>query len=271
VLRDELLLGRRELGVRFRSSPSRSLGRGELIVSAAFSRNVIYRLIAGWACHFRDLSHSSQAIVDIYLPGDVVGLDAVLWSRPLDKVMTLTSLSMEVIDTTDALGELMSCRSTALYIAWLLGQRQSRSDRHIAAISSLDARGRVATMLLDLHRRLQRQRLITGASYNLPLTQAQLGAYLGLTVAHLNRVLRCLRNDRIASLEKHCITILDFQRLTRLAKHEPLASPDEPLRDEGLPSSSQFAPVKAESGECDPQHAAVGGDPPLDSSLIKSG
>jgi CRP-like cAMP-binding protein len=141
----------------------------------------------------------------------VVGLDAILRSRPSEKVKAFSSVAIEVIDANDALIELMSCRSTALYIVWLLGQRQRRSDRLLAAMSSLDARGRLATMLLDFYLRLRHQKLITGSTYNLPLTQIQMGAYLGLTVAHINRVLRCLREDQIVNLEKHCVTILDIR------------------------------------------------------------
>jgi CRP-like cAMP-binding protein len=165
-----------------------------------------------------------KSLVHVYLPATVIGLDAILRSRSSEKVMTLSSAAIEVIDTKDALIELMSCRSSALYIAWLLGQRQRRSDRLLAAMSSLDARGREATMLLDFYLRLRRQKLITGLNYNLPLTQIQIGAYLGLTVAHINRVLRSLRDDQIVNLEKHCVTILDIERLRRLARNRPLTS-----------------------------------------------
>jgi hypothetical protein len=40
-----------------------------------------------------------------------------------------------------------------------------------------------------------RQNSITGSTYNLPLAQIQIGAYLGLTVAHVNHVLPSLRVD----------------------------------------------------------------------------
>jgi CRP-like cAMP-binding protein len=85
--------------------------------------------------------------------------------------MALTSITVAAIDAEDALTDLMACRPMALYIAWLLGQRQRRADRLLAAISCLDARGRLATMLLDFYMRLHRRRLIIGSIYNLPLTQ----------------------------------------------------------------------------------------------------
>jgi CRP/FNR family transcriptional regulator len=229
-LHDDLVLGRRELSARFRSSPPRTLTTGEILVAAARSSEVIYQLRAGWACQFRDFSDGSRAIVDIYLPGDVIGLDAVLGTRPLEEVMALTSTTVASIDGEDALTDLMACRLTALYIVWLLSRRQRRADRRFATLSCLDARGRLATMVLDFYTRLRRQRLITGSNYNLPLTQIQIGRYLGLTVAHVNRMLRSLRDEGIVNLEKHNVTILDLERLTRLAQNGEVVSPIDKTR-----------------------------------------
>ena len=259
VLRDELVLGRRELGARFRALPPRTLGAGELLASATRSGKVIFHLVTGWACRFREFTDSHQVIVDIYLPGDVIGLDAVLRTRTLEEVMTLTSIAAEVIE--DGLTDLMTCRSTALYIAWLLGERQQRSDRFLAAISSLDARGRLATMLLDFYRRLSRRRLITGSTYNLPLTQIQIGAYLGLTVAHVNRVLRSLRDERIVNIEKHCVTVFDLEHLTGLARNGPLAYSiadlDQRSLGEPMPAGGQHTPIKADSNLADTNLAGL--------------
>jgi DNA-binding transcriptional regulator LsrR (DeoR family) len=67
-------------------------------------------------------------------------------------------------------------------------------------------------------RDLRRRRLTTGSTYNFPLTQVQIGQYLGLTVVHVNRVLQSLRAERILDLERHCVTILDLHRLTSLTQ-----------------------------------------------------
>jgi DNA-binding transcriptional regulator LsrR (DeoR family) len=79
-------------------------------------------------------------------------------------------------------------------------------------------------MVLDFYARLQRRRLITGSTFSLPLTQVQIGGYLGLTVVHVNRVLRSLRDERIVNVERHCVTILDLDRLTSLAQNEEMGS-----------------------------------------------
>ena len=94
----------------------------------------------------------------MYLPGDVIGLDTLLRTRRLMDVLPLTSVTVEPILGEDAVLELMADRPSALYLLWLLSQRQRRSDRLIAAISCLDARGRIAMMVLDFHARLRRRK-----------------------------------------------------------------------------------------------------------------
>jgi CRP-like cAMP-binding protein len=216
-LNDELILGQRELIAIFGGSVPHILRAGEMLGTTG-PNGGIFRLRTGWACRFTDLANSRRTIVGVYIPGDVIGLDALLRTRPLKNILMLTSATAEVIPAEDGLMKLMTHRSTALFVVWLLSERQRRADRLLAAISSLDAPGRIATMVLDLHARLRRRRLITGSTYNLPLTQVQIGQYLGLTVVHVNRVLHSLRTKRILDLEKHCVTILDFDRLTSLTQ-----------------------------------------------------
>lgn len=223
-LRDQLQIGQRELSTRFRNSPPRTIGAGKLLTAGIRSKAAICHLVAGWACQSRELSDGHQAILDIYLPGDVIGLDSVLRTRALNNVLTLTSIAIEAIDAEDEMLDLMTCRSTVLYIAWLFGQRQQRAERLLGAISSLDARGRLAAMVLDFFERLTRRGLVTSTTYNLPLNQAQIGAYLGLTVAHVNRVIRSLREERIANIEKHTVTIFEVEALKRLARDGRIAA-----------------------------------------------
>ena len=236
-LRGELELGQQELNARFQASPASILRPHKSLVVADSSRDVICRLRAGWACQFRGLPNGRRAIVDIYLPGDIIGLDPGRRTRPLNEVLTLTSVTVERIEATDALINLMTYRPAALYIAWLLGQRQRRIDRRLAAISCLDARGRLATMMLDFHTRLRRRRLVTGSRYKLPLTQIQIADYLGLTVVHLNRVLRSLRDDGIIKVEKRCLTILDLERLMSLGQPETITG-SRPDSEEGPVSAA---------------------------------
>jgi hypothetical protein len=83
----ELALGRSKLKARFRDLPPSIVKAGESLAAVGGSSGAIYRLRSGWACQFGDPCSRRQAIVDVYLPGDVIGLDfsaqhAAPWGDP---------------------------------------------------------------------------------------------------------------------------------------------------------------------------------------------
>lgn len=229
-VREALLRGRHQLHGSFDSATPLALRAGEPFKTAAAARDLIYRLRTGWACQYSEQRGSRRAIIDVYLPGDLIGIDTHFRTRPVENVHALTSVEAEVVDADDMLRDLLASHCGALYVAWLLGWRQRRADRLLTAISCLDARGRLGAMMLDFYKRLRARKLIADRQYNMPLTQQHIGEYLGLTVVHVNRVLRSLRADRIVSLERSCVTIFDLERLTRLARHH---EPSKTLEDRG--------------------------------------
>src|SRR5690348_667591 len=128
-LTDELTLGRKKLIAAFRALPPSTLKPGQFLATAAGFRRAIFRLRAGWTCQIQDLSNGRAAIIDVYLPGDVIGLDAFLRIQHLDGLLTLTSVTLDVISVEDRFFDLLRDRCTALYILWLQAQRQRRADR----------------------------------------------------------------------------------------------------------------------------------------------
>src|SRR5207302_9527438 len=99
--------------------------------------------------------------------------------------------------TAGALRELMADRTIGLRVAALMAETRWRMDRHMTAITRLDARERIGLFLLDIYDRLRRRELISRPTFNLPLTQEQIADHLGMTMVHVNRTLRRLREDRL--------------------------------------------------------------------------
>jgi hypothetical protein len=54
-----------------------------------------------------------------------------------------------------------------------------------------------------------------------PMSQEIIGDLLGLSIPHVNRMLRQLREQGLISARNHTITIEDATRLQFLAKYEP--------------------------------------------------
>ena len=76
-------------------------------------------------------------------------------------------------------------------------------------------------MLLDIHDRMLRRGLIRRPRFNLPLTQEQIADHLGLTLVHVNRILRRLREEGIAAIDRQLVVIERFDVLRELARGLP--------------------------------------------------
>ena len=119
------------------------------------------------------------------------------------------------LDAT-ALQRLMEDRAIALSLVSLLVEARRRCEELSARIARLEAPERLAAMLIDLYDRLRRRRLIARSTFNLHLTQQQIGDHLGLTGAHVNRVLSWLSREDIALVKGYVVIIRDMPRLRKL-------------------------------------------------------
>jgi CRP-like cAMP-binding protein len=106
----------------------------------------------------------------------------------------------------------------------LLAEQAAMCDQLIQ-IARRPALQRVAHVLADLFTRIQNLPPRDGAEIDLPLTQEQIGDYLGLTAIHVNRMLAQLRRAGAAAVRRRKLRILNAQRLLTLAEGEYQAAP----------------------------------------------
>jgi CRP-like cAMP-binding protein len=209
--------GGRALRRLFQVASREHLGEGHALVEAATKPDFAYRLRRGWACRLRHFPNGRRSITDIYLPGDFIGLDTILNHHAPDSVVMLTKGAAFELEIPTLLAA-AARPEIALALMWEASEVQRRIERFAAAMRRLDAAERVALALTEFHDRLWRRGLQSGMSYNLPLTQRQLGDYLGMTAIHVNRVLKMLRDERIVTVDRHVVIIADHARLSTLAE-----------------------------------------------------
>ena len=78
-----------------------------------------------------------------------------------------------------------------------LAEDERRLHNWVTALGKGHADERIATLLLDLRGRLHAQAgLANGDGFYIPMTQQEMADHLGLTLVHVNRVLRRLREIR---------------------------------------------------------------------------
>ncbi len=213
-------MGAQLLRRAFLEAPVLSSQRDDVVLRADASdlpamlihRGVAYRSLA--------LPDGRRSIVDLLLPTDIVGLDHAVMGSSSHEVIAANTLGYRLLKPA-RVRELLRDPRVALRALAVSVEERWRADRHLTAITRLDARGRLAAMILGVYERLRRQELISRPTFNLSLTQDQIADHLGITMVHVSRTLRRLREEKIVIVDRQVVIILDLDRLRHAAAGVP--------------------------------------------------
>jgi len=191
--------------------------KGRELATQGKARSSICFLIDGWASQYKIVRGGGRQIVGYLLPGDLCDLPAVLGGR-LDHNVRLNTDS-EVGRVSASLFQELVARHPSIKNALF---RATISDVAILRewatnVGRRDAKTRLAHHLCELRHRLKRIGLVQAdGSFELPLTQEDLGDALGLTPVHVNRTIRLLKEEGVIAVEGRCFTLLKPQVLSAL-------------------------------------------------------
>ena len=171
----------------------------------------------GFAFYSCLLGDGHRAMLRVLVSGDFAGLDSIVLARATEDIYAANRAGYHLLGMA-ALRELIADSSVAMFILAQLAEQRWRSDRLAASIGRLDAHARLCVLLLDIHDRLRHRGLINRPTFNLPLTQEQIADHLGLTLVHVNRTLRRLREEKIVLVDRQVVIIQDIERLRELAR-----------------------------------------------------
>jgi CRP-like cAMP-binding protein len=187
------------------------------IVRAGQTYRCIYVLCQGMAIRYKILSDGRRQVLSLILPGDFAGLPGGLFERSLYSVsgLTRTVACPLAYEAVFKLFRRQPRLAAALF--WMVEHDAALFAEHLVGIGRQSAYERVARLLLELLFRMRMAGLADERSYCLPLTQELIADTLGLSVPHVNRTLRRLREDGMILLEGSRLTCLDVPALSCLA------------------------------------------------------
>jgi CRP-like cAMP-binding protein len=223
AIAEDLLTGSRELRRAFLQTPIRYAARDVPLIRLGERDASLILLRSGFAFRSYLLADGKRAILDLLVPGDFAGLDHIVMATPVAEITAASRVGYHALDPASA-RKLLDDRSVALRIVALAAEARWRSDRLAAMIGRLDAEARIAALILGVYDRLRRRGLINQMSFNLPLTQEQIADHLGLTLVHVNRTLRRMREERLVIVDRQVVIIMDLEGLRQLVRGLPQAA-----------------------------------------------
>ena len=172
-------------------------------------------LLSGYAFRHKVAGNGGRQIFSIHMKGDIVDLHNSLLRYADHNIQAMTAVKVAMIPIEairnivarfPAVGRAMwyeTLVDAAIFREWTLN------------VGRRDAQTRTAHMLCEFAIRLQVAGLGEESTFELPMTQEQLGDALALSVVHINRTLKRLADDGLIERSKRSVRILEFQQLAR--------------------------------------------------------
>ena len=192
----------------------RHVGRNHDIFVEGQTVEGLYVLRTGWAYRYRLLDDGRRHITNVLIDGDVIGPFAETASH---FVATLTDATIfwtskerlrSLFDRSPLLAAAMAQAVAAEYE--MLSLRALNLAR-------CNAKERMAQLLLELAQRTRKAGLADAMTFPFPASQEIIADCLGLSIVHVNRTLRRLREEEIVAVGSGSVRILNRARLLRLA------------------------------------------------------
>lgn len=170
---------------------------------------------SGWAFTYRHLEDGGRQIIDVYLPGDIVGLREFAFSQ------RLTGLAM--IDSGvicrfphHRLLELFRQSILLTTIMFAISSRhQAQLTERLVNLARRNAFQKLCHFLYEMHYRLERIGESNNGRFRLPLTQEQLADTLGLSAVHVSRTFSTLSEEGLVFRQRQWVEIPDLEALKR--------------------------------------------------------
>lgn len=203
----------------FEQTPS-AVKKHELLWRARARVGELFILQRGWACTIRSTPDGEQQVIELLLPGDIIGLREFTFIRHVTEASMITLGSVQafphenIVDIIEA-----STPLTIALFANISRQEALLTERMLISLHR-SARSRVLHFMLETFYRLAKVQHVELISFEFPVSQRLLGNILGLSPVHINRILKGLELDRVLKKHRHHIEVYDPPRLIAEAEFD---------------------------------------------------
>ena len=174
-------------------------------------------VIEGFCIRSKTLSDGKRQILSIHIPGEIPDLMSLFLHVMDHDLSTLTPCRLGLINH-EALRQLHRRKPNVAEMFWRDTLIDAAMFREwIVNVGQRPAPARLAHVMMELRERLRVIGRVDGSSFEMPMTQEEIGEALGITGVHANRVIRQLREEGIVDLHRGRATVLNEARFLELS------------------------------------------------------
>ncbi|QOC21452.1 Crp/Fnr family transcriptional regulator [Wenzhouxiangella sp. AB-CW3] len=187
----------------------RSFDEGEALWEAGVPAQEFYTLTRGWACSMCFLSDGERQVLELYLPGQIMGLREIGLARTQSVLVALTEIEACPFPRHCLTAVFQQSARLAQLLFLFQARQQSMITERIVSIGRRPATERLAHFILEVKSRLATPDLV----FDFPLRQNLIGDVLGLSSVHVSRTLSHLKEDGLMCISSGRVEIKDLDGL----------------------------------------------------------
>lgn len=200
---------------------TREFSAGEDLVREGDKPTNSILLLSGFAARYTLVDDGRRQIMAIHVVGDFVDLHSFVLKTMDHSVGALTRCRVALVphEFLKGVTERLPHLTRLLWLDTLVDAATHRE--WIVGMGRRSALEQLAHLICELYVRLEVLGQVDGATFELPLTQTDLGDALGLSLVHINRTVRELREADLIKWRGARVTIKDWNKLATLAQFDP--------------------------------------------------
>lgn len=194
--------------------------RGEHLFQHGDPFRTVYVIRSGSVKTFTCSRDGVEHVTGFYLPGEILGLEAIAQGHHGCAARALETTSVCEIAYDDLEGLAVKIRGLQRQLLRLMSCEIVLDQHMMVLLGSMPADQRLASLLVSLSERLGR-RGFSRSEFRLSLSRNDIASYLGLAVETVSRLFSRLQAEGLLAVERRHVRILDPARLYRLADLRP--------------------------------------------------
>ncbi len=168
-------------------------------------------------------AEGDEHVVDFYLPGELLGLDAIGGETYNNTAKALETSSLCEIPYAEMTALSQQIPNLQVHMYRVLS-REIRDDQNMQLLlNKKTAEQRIASFIFNLAER-HKIRKLSSSMFRLPMIRTDIANYLGLAVETTSRIFTRLQENGVILVKGKEIEILDQHKLCQLAHCEPTAT-----------------------------------------------
>lgn len=187
------------------------LQRGEYIFREGDNFRGVLAIKSGTAKLVSDDHHGNEHILNILLPGELLGFDGLCNEKHQCSAIALETLSFCELPAQSMDDIFLNVPSLTRELFRHSGEKMNE-DKEFIVLSQRPAEERLAHFLIGLSDRMKK-RGFSATEFTLSLTRQEIGNHLGLALETVSRLLKKFQQDDLINVQSKHIKIKDIPRL----------------------------------------------------------